>query len=522
MKPNQQVFRRVHKEENGRDKLMAGVNELASTVASTLGAAGKTVILQDPFTNAPYPTKDGVTVAEYIEPFDPVANLGASMIREAAKKTVEVAGDGTTTSVVLAKAILDAAIPQVSDGNFRSLIEGIKRGRDKVLKELENKTTEVTESNLVDIASISANNDYEIGKIIADAYTKVGIDGTVTIGDSKTNNTYIDILDGSSISSGYTSPHFAGDNGKVEFKNANLLILDQKLDNIWKIQGVLEAALKNGDSLLIIGELSQPAITTLAMNKIKAGFKIAVVEPPLHGIQRKYVLQDIAALTGAAVVGEEYGNSLDTVNATNLGQLKAVTVEQNRTIFKFKDGARDEMDELVSTLKEKLINAEGAEKGLLKYRLNLLTGKLAEIKVGAVTTTEFKELKDRVDDAVRATQCALEEGIIPGGGVALKDISQKLAKEAKTDGELMLYKALFFPFLTIIKNAGLDINDFPEVSKRGKGIDVLRAKVVSTKSEGIIDPVKVTKNAVINAVAVATTILGSDFVVTTLRQSDIQ
>lgn len=517
----QSVFRRVHRNDDGRKKLLEGINELYEAVSSTLGAAGKTVILEEAVTGVPYPTKDGVTVAEYIEPFDPVANLGASFLREAAKKTAEIAGDGTTTSVVLAHAILDKAIPKLKDNNFRQLIEGIKRGRDKVLKELENKATEVTESNLIDIASISANNDKVLGALIAEAYTKVGIDGTVVIGESKTNSTYIEVLDGSSINSGAASHHFLGDATKLKFDKANILILDQKLSNIWKIQDILEGAIKSGDPLLIIGELDQAPLATLAMNKIKNGFKICVIEPPLHGNQRKAVLLDLAKLTGAKVVGEEYGNSLETVSFDNLGQAKSITIEQNRTIFQFNDDAREDLEDLVATLKEQLPESEGAQRGLIKYRLNLLTGKLAEIKVGAVTQTAFKELRDRVDDAVRATQCALEEGIVPGGGVVLKDITTKLFKDAKSDGERILYLALTAPMYKIASNAGLDLKDFPEVDKRGKGLDVLRGKVVSAKSEGIIDPVKVTKNAVINAVEVANTVLGTDIIVTNLRQSDI-
>ena len=518
---NQQVFRRVHVGKDGREKLMAGIEELATAVSSTLGAAGKNVILEEPLTGAPYPTKDGVTVAEYVEPFDPVANKGAALLREAARKTAEEAGDGTTTSIVIAKAILDATIPTVDSMNFRAYIEGIKRGRDKVLKELEQKTTEVTEANLIDIASISANNDPAIGKIIAEAYDKVGLEGTVTIGESMTNQTYIEVLEGSSINSGAVSPHFFNENDKCELKNVQVLILDQKLSSIFAIKGILESALQNGKSLLIIGELDPSVIVTLAKNKLQNNFKVCVIEPPLHGGQRQVVLKDLAAITGANVIGEEYGNALDTAVYEDLGHIKSVTVEANRTIFKFGEDAKELSKPIVDGIREQLPNAKGSLKGILKYRLNLLTGKLAEIKVGEVTQAAYKELKDRVDDAVRATRCALEEGVVAGGGVILKDIATKLFKDAKSEGERALYKAITAPMLTIVKNAGLDIKDYPEVDRRGKGLDVLRGKVVSTKSEGIIDPVKVTKNAVINATAVATTILSTDIIITTLRQTDI-
>ena len=522
---NQIPFRLVHSNEEGRSKLMDGVNELADTVGTTLGAAGKSVILQEPATSAPYPTKDGVTVAQYINPFDPVAGLGASLLREAANKTAHEAGDGTTTSIVLARDILAEAIPSLTKSNFRSIIDGINIGKDKVLAELEKRATEVTEENLINIATISANNDPKLGKLIADAYIKVGIEGTVAIGESSTNDTYIDILDGSSINSGYVSPKFINTNkDRCELKNAHVLIVDQSIANIWKLQNVLEGALKEGNALLIIGTLEPSAIATLAMNVIKNNLKVCVVEPPLHGAQRHAVLSDLALLTGANVIGEEYGNALETVGFKDLGMISSAVVESNRTIFKFKKDNQENIIDLTKDLSEKLQNAKGSEKGLLKYRLNLLTGKLAEIKVGATTEAAFKELKDRVDDAVRATQCALEEGIVPGGGVVLKDISLALQGEDITEGEVLFYNALTSPMYQIFDNAGITIN--VELVQKIKecciGINVLTGEYVNVLDAGIIDPVKVTKNAVTNSVAVATTILGTDYIVTTLRASDLQ
>ena len=514
-------FRMVHESVDGRNKLLLGVNEIARAVSSTLGAAGKTVILENPV-GGPYVTKDGVTVAEYVNPFDPVSNLGASLIREAARKTAADAGDGTTTSIVLAKAILDAALPKATASNFRSIMEGIDKGTKKVVKELNGRSTEVTTTNLIDIASISANNDKHIGQLIADAYDRVGIDGTVAIGESQTADTYVDVLDGSSINTGYASVHFANEADKCNLIKPHILILDQKLDNVWKIQEVLEGALKDGKSLLIIGQLEPGAIATLAMNVKKLGLKLCVVNPPFHGTQRQAILKDLADLTAANVVGEEYGNSIDTVSFNDLGTAKSVVVEGNRTIFKFDDTQDKVIAESIKDIKEELPNATGVDRGLLKYRLNLLTGKLAEIKVGAVTESAHKELHDRVDDAVHATHCALQEGIVPGGGVVLKDIAMKLHKDAKSEGEKALYEACFAPMRTIISNAGLDISNYPTINNRNKGLDVKSGKVVSTKSAGIIDPVKVTKNAIINAADVAKTILSTDIVVTNLRQTDVQ
>lgn len=514
-------LRKPHSGNDGRSKLLNGVNELANTVASTLGAAGRTVIMEDPLGN-PKVTKDGVTVAEYVNPYEPVANLGASLIRQAAKKTADEAGDGTTTSVVLAKAILDQAIPTVNKSNFRELIEGIKKGRDKVIKELQNKTTEVTESNLADIATISANGDPELGAMISEAYGLVGLDGTVTIGNSDTNKTYVRTAEGSSIDRGYVSSAFVNDGkNKCTLNDAKILLLDTKVSNIWHIQDLLEGALKGASSLLIIGELEQQAIATLAMNKIKSGFKVCVIEPPLFGQQRHKVMEDLGLLTGATVIGEEHGNALNTAGFTDLGSVKKVTVESGRTIFKFDDSInKDVRGERLSDLHEFIkSDAVKADRNMAKFRINILTGKIAEIKVGADTEVELEELRDRVDDSVHATRCALQEGIVHGGGVALKDISNKLMKDAKSDGEKMLYASLQAPLNQILKNAGLKPSDFP-LEKVNHGVDVVTGKLVNTKSKGIIDPVKVTKNAVINATSVATTILSTDYVLTNIRAND--
>lgn len=517
MNQTQVPFRRVHADEDGRTKLLDGVAEIETAVSSTLGAGGKTVILEHP-AGGPYITKDGVTVAEYVNPYDPVANLGASLLREAAKKTASDAGDGTTTSIVLAKAILDNVIPKLTATNFRVFQDGIKIGRDKIVSELENRSTDVTKDNLIDIASISANNDRTIGNLIAEAYSKVGMDGTVAIGESMTNDTYVDMLDGSSINSGYASPHFKNSANKCNLKGPSILILDQTLQNVWKIQELLESALKDNQSLVIVGQLEPNAIATLAMNVRKLGMKICVIDPPLHGAQRQAVLSDLALLTGANVVGEEYGNSLDTVSFKDLGKVKSVSIEDSRSIFKFNKTTKTK--EVIKELKNRLVNAQGPEKGLIKYRLNLLTGKLAEIKVGAITESAFKELKDRVDDAVQATRCALQEGFVAGGGVVLKDIANMYG-DSKNPGESALYAAIMKPIKTILNNGGYDIKDLLHIDKIDWGMNVLNGKEVNVKEVGIIDPTKVTKNAVINACEVAHTILGTDIILTTLRASDV-
>ena len=518
---NQTPLRISHNTDIGRNKLIAGMEELHDAVASTLGAAGKTVILEDVLGN-PKITKDGVTVAEYINPVDSVSNLGASLLRDASKKTADEAGDGTTTSTVLAMAILNEAIPQVNNSNFRQIIAGIKKGRDKVLAELKTIKTPVTEDNLVDIATISANGDRELGSLIKDAYDKVGIEGTVVVSDSSTDQTYVHLADGSSIEKGYSSPRFINDKkGRCILDKPDVLLLDQKVDNIWKLQGILERCLSEQKPLLIIGELEKQALSTLIMNKLQNNMKVVVIEPPLFGAQRQAVLNDLAVATGANVIGEDYGNAVDMATYADLGTIDKVTIDNQRTIFKFNKG--HDTTELVNGIKEELTDATGATRGVLKFRLNLLTGKLAEVRVGAVTSTEQEEVKDRVDDAVHAARCAMLEGVVPGGGVTMRDLANRLLDdlaegEHLTEGGQILANALKKPEQRILNNAG--ISECKGKNAEGEGTNALTHEIVDMKEAGIIDPAKVTKHAIINAVAVATTVLSTDYIVTNLRQGE--
>ena len=512
-------LRRVH--TDGKERLLAGINELAETVASTLGAAGKTVILEDALTSLPLVTKDGVTVAEYINPVHPVENLGASLIREASSKTASEAGDGTTTSAVLAKAIINDALEIATDKNFRQVIEGIKTAKDKIVEDLNNKSTKVTTDNLKHIATISANNDSVVGGLIAEAYEMVGLEGSVIVADSDTHDTHIMVNDGSTIGGGYESSHFANRaNGDCILDKPKVLVIDQKIDNIWKIQDVLEGALKGGNSLLIIGDLGPQAIGTLAMNA-KKGFNVCVIKPPLHGHMKTTILEDIGKLTGGKVVGEEYGTSLSTISFIDLGDCEKVIINAHESIFKF-NTMPDEVGGIVKGLQKDILTADDRDKGLIKYRLNLFTGKLATIKVGAITKTALKELKDRVDDSVHATKCALQEGIIPGGGVSLKDIYNKRCCKG-SEFEDILYTACMAPLATILNNGGYMLEDFGDkIDKEDWGVNVLTGEEVNVIKAGIIDPTKVTKNAIINAVDVACTVLSTSYIVTNIRQDELQ
>ena len=455
-------IRKVYSGPEARQLLINGVSELAKTVASTMGAGGKTVILETPL-GTPYITKDGVTVAEYINPLHPVSNQGASLVREASRKTAQEAGDGTTTSTVLAEAILLNALDHIDDKNFRKIIKGLDSGLAAVLEEIDSRSTEVNEGNLKDIATISANGDVELGEIIAEAYETVGLDGSVLIGSSDSPKTYIDVQDGSSLRGGLASAHFANAaRGKAEFKNAHILICDQVIDNIWKIQSILEQCLQSGNSLIIVGELEPQALATLAVNKRQANMKVAVVNPPLYGTNRQALLDDLAFLTSANIIGEEYGNALDVVSPSDLGSVKFASIDNDSTIFKFHDvDTKDRVDDLRSRLED----ASKDERGILKMRLNLISGKVATIKVGAVTDVEHKELVDRVDDSIHATRCALQEGILPGGGSTLKDIAMKLSPSPDL-GEQVLYNSLMSPISNILHNAGLKVEDFEGVSAK--------------------------------------------------------
>jgi chaperonin GroEL len=498
---------------DAKTKIIKGVDKLTKAVKSTLGASGKCVIYEDA-RGKPVITKDGVTVAESVVLIDPVENMGATLIKEAARNTVREAGDGTTTATVLADALINEVNSCQETKTIREIKEGINSGLTKVNKYLNDIAIKVEGDMLQDVSSISCNNDLSLGKIISEAYEKVGKDGVVLMEESETESTYVEIVDGVQIESGLTSPHFITDNEKqrATLENPLVLIVSSEIPNIRKIQKILEFVIKNNRSLLVVAQVSQQVKSALLMNKVKGNIKVNIVDLPGFGPTKQETIKDLAILTGATVINEELGDDLDGISLDILGEVeKAVTDDKNTviTISDIKESIEDRIKEV-----EKLKNKEknGFFKKFLEQRLAMLSGTVGIIKVGASSKVELKEKKDRVEDAIYATKAALKEGIVPGGGIALLNASQKI--KAKNVGEKILLKAITSPFRTILENAGLAVNvNIIE----GTGINVVTGECVNMIESGIIDPVLVTKTALKNAVSVVTTIISADCVISNIR-----
>jgi len=496
---------------NAKNKIMKGVKKLADAVETTLGASGKCVIYEDAM-GKPVITKDGVTVANSVVLLDPVENIGARLIKEAAQKTVKEAGDGTTTSTVLASAILNQCL--TSNLELRDIKEGVEKAKEKILKYLDNIKIEVKDDMLNSVATISANNDKELGGIIADAYNKVGSDGVVLMEESETEKTYVEIVDGVQFDSGLKSQHLATDSDKVksELDNPYVLIVASEVPNIRKIQPILEHVIKEQRSLLIVAQLAQQPLSAIIMNKVKGNIKVNVVDVPGFGATKQDTIEDLAAITGAKIISEELGDDLDLIRPDCLGEaIKSVTDDKNTiiTIEKMPQEAKDR----IKIVKKKIKSENnGFIKEKLEQRLAMLSGAVGIVKVGANSKVELKEKKDRVEDAIHATKAALKEGIVPGAGIALHNASTNI--DSNSTGEKILCEAVKEPYKTILLNA--DIKYGPNFDD-GWGINVVTGKGVDLIKEGIIDPVLVTKTALINAVSVALTILSADCVISNIR-----
>jgi len=500
--------------DTAREQVFKGITKLTQAVSSTLGASGKCVLLEDA-TGKPIITKDGVTVADSVILLDPVENMGATLLKEAARKTVQQAGDGTTTATVLAHAILTEAYKVADKTNSRVLKEGINSAVKKVVKYLESISVSV-EGDMIDhIATISTNNDPELGKLIADAFRAVDLTGVVMMEPSAIGKTEIKLVEGAQYEKGLTNRHFItnAENQSAELENPLVLLVESKIDSIRQIQTVLEYVIKNNKPLLIIGDVEKGVLSALAMNKVKGNIKINVVDAPTFGVNRKQLLDDLSLLTSATIINEDLGDDLDLIKVEHLGKcIKSITTE-NETILQVKDTS-DEVKEVIHEIKNKLNKKNTANEVVkLEKRLAMLAAKIAIVKVGANSDIELKEKQDRVEDAICATKAAIKEGIVPGGGVALLNAALKIKE--KNVGEEVLGRAILSPYKTILINAGYE--EYRVSGSDGEGIDVVTGNMVNMIDSGIIDPLLVTKSALQNAASVATTILSTDCVINNIR-----
>ena len=514
-----EIVKDVNFGDNAKSKIVAGVEKLAKAVKSTLGASGKCVIYEDA-RGLPVITKDGVTVAESVVLFDPVENMGATLIKEAARNTVREAGDGTTTATVLAESLLKEVNSHSKDVTIREVKDGIKSGLKKVNDYLDKISVKIEGDMLESVSSISCNNDAELGEIIAEAYTKVGKDGVVLMEESPTEETYVEIVDGVQIDSGLTSPHFVTDKDKqvCELDNPLVLIVGSEIANVRKIQSILEHVIKNKRSLLIVAPVDQQVKAALLMNKVKGNIKVNIVDLPGFGPTKEDTCEDLALLVGATIINENLGDDLDLIDVSCLGEAYSAVTDSKTTVLTT-DVLEEPLEERIKSIKKTI--DENAKNPFLQkkhqQRLAMLSGSVGLIKVGADSKVELKEKKDRVEDAIYATKAALKEGIVPGGGVALLNASQKIS--AKAVGEEILLKAIQAPFYTVLDNAGITMMDGYE-DHEGYGIDVVTGERATMISAGIIDPVLVTKSALKNAVSVVSTIISADCVISNMRHNE--
>jgi chaperonin GroEL len=499
---------------NAQDKIFNGIDKLTKAVGSTLGASGKCVILEDVI-GRPTITKDGVTVANAINLQDPVENIGATLIKEAARKTVSEAGDGTTTATVLAHAILKYAKQQQDKGSIRDIKNEIIKAYGSVVKYLDKIAVPIKGSMLNQVASISSNNDIELGGVIGEAFNKVGKNGVVLMDpDTKSEITSVDVVKGSQINQGYAHPNFVTNVAKqtCTLNNPLVLLVSSPITTIRKIQFILEYAVENNRSILIIAELEKQPMAAVIMNKLKGNIKACVVTPPGFNLWKKDFLDDIASITGALHINEEFGDDIDLIKPDMLGTCEKAVIDSKSTVLKIKD-IPEASKERINIIEEHLnSNTPSLKTDKLQERLGILSGNVAVITVGANSDVEHKEKKDRVEDAIHATKAAVKEGIVPGGGVALLNAAKNI--NSVTQGANIFKKAISEPYFKILQNSDID---FVYDNKKGYGVDVTTGKTVNMFKKGIVDPVLVTKTALKNAVSVATTILSTDCVINNIK-----
>ena len=514
-----------------RKALEAGVNQLADTVRVTLGPKGRNVVLDKSF-GAPLITNDGVTIAKEIELADPFENMGAQLIKEVASKTNDVAGDGTTTATVLAQAMVNEGMKNLAAGaNPIILRKGMKKATDAAVEAIKKMSQPVGgKAQIARVAAISASDD-EVGTMVADAMEKVSKDGVITIEESKTMKTELDLVEGMQFDRGYLSAYMCTDMDKMEanLDDPYILITDKKISNIQEILPILEQIVKMGARLLIIAEdVEGEALTTLVINRLRGTFNVVAVKAPGYGDRRKAMLEDIAILTGGQVISEEVGLELKDTTLDMLGRAKSVKVQKENTVIVDGAGDKDAIAARVAQIKAQIEETTSDfDREKLQERLAKLAGGVAVVRVGAATETEMQEAKLRMEDALAATRAAVEEGIISGGGSAYIHASKKVAKLASTlegdekTGANIILKALEAPLKTIAYNAGLEgsviINKVRE-SEEGIGFNALTEEYVDMVQAGIVDPAKVTRSALQNATSVASTLLTTESVVSTIKE----
>ena len=514
-----------------RKALEEGVNKLANTVRVTIGPKGRNVVLDKSY-GAPLITNDGVTIAKDIELEDAFENMGAQLVKEVAAKTNDVAGDGTTTATVLAQAMINEGMKNLAAGaNPIVLRKGMKKATDCAVDAIAHMSEKVTgKDQIAKVAAISAG-DEEVGQMVADAMEKVSNDGVITIEESKTMKTELDLVEGMQFDRGYISAYMATDMDKMEavLDNPYILITDKKISNIQEIFPVLEQIVQSGSKLLIIAEdVEGEALTTLIVNKLRGTFNVVAVKAPGYGDRRKEMLKDIAILTGGQVISEELGLELKDTTMDMLGRAKSVKVQKENTVIVDGEGAKEDIDARVAQIKAQLEETTSEfDKEKLQERLAKLAGGVAVIRVGAATETEMKEAKLRMEDALNATRAAVEEGVVSGGGSAYIHASKKVAELVKTlsgdekIGAQIILKALEAPLFHIAYNAGLEgaviINKVRE-SEVGTGFDAYKEEYVNMIDAGILDPAKVTRSALQNATSVASTLLTTESVVANIKE----
>ncbi|WP_053990243.1 chaperonin GroEL [Mangrovimonas sp. TPBH4] len=507
-----------------RDGLKRGVDALANAVKVTLGPKGRNVIISRSF-GAPQVTKDGVSVAKEVELEDELENMGAQMVKEVASKTNDLAGDGTTTATVLAQAIVKEGLKNVAAGaNPMDLKRGIDKAVEAITADLEKQSEEVGNSSekIKQVAAISANNDDTIGDLIAQAFSKVGKEGVITVEEAKGTDTYVDVVEGMQFDRGYLSPYFVTDADKMiaDLENPYILLFDKKISNLQEILPILEPVAQSGRPLLIIAEdVEGQALATLVVNKLRGGLKIAAVKAPGFGDRRKAMLEDIAILTGGVVISEERGFSLENADLSMLGTAETVTIDKDNTTIVNGSGNAEDIKARVNQIKAQIeTTTSDYDKEKLQERLAKLAGGVAVLYVGAASEVEMKEKKDRVDDALHATRAAVEEGIVAGGGVALvraKAVLESITTENldEVTGIQIVARAIEAPLRTIVENAGGEGSVVVAKVKEGKkdfGYDAKSETYVDMLKAGIIDPKKVTRIALENAASVSGMILTTE------------